>query len=119
MCRFESNLATSPMQSLTERQQSYLDHSRQCAASGLSLKDYAQQHGLNVAAFYEARKRLRRKGLIGAQDMAVHFARAEVCEVPAPVLCRVCFPAGYVVEIAGAIRGDSLRQVLAAVDALV
>lgn len=50
---------------LTEKQQFWLEHIQSCARTGLSMKDYAQSHALNVGAFYTWKKTLRRKGVIG------------------------------------------------------
>ena len=45
---------------LTERQAFWLAHLRACGKG--SLKAYAEAHGLDVRALYDAKARLKRKG---------------------------------------------------------
>ena len=47
---------------LTARQRFWLAHLRRCGTG--SLGAYAAEHGLSAASLYEARSRLRRRGLL-------------------------------------------------------
>ena len=49
--------------SLTVRQQFWIEHLRACAARGQALSSYAAEHGLSIAGLYEAKSRLRRRGI--------------------------------------------------------
>ncbi len=50
---------------LTEKQRFWLDHVRACERSGQSMRRYAEEQGLEVAAFYNWKAALRRKGVPG------------------------------------------------------
>ena len=47
---------------LTERERHWLRHLRACERSGETAKDYAARNGLSLGAWYEAKRRLVRKG---------------------------------------------------------
>lgn len=47
---------------LTERERHWLQHLRACERSGGTAKDYAARKGLSLGAWYEAKRRLVRKG---------------------------------------------------------
>lgn len=47
---------------LTERERHWLKHLRACERSGETARDYAARKGLSVGAWYEAKRRLVRKG---------------------------------------------------------
>lgn len=87
----------SKSQDITQRQRFWLEHLRVCGER--SLKSYAEEHGLDVGALYEAKSRLKRKGLL-ASDPA-RFVRVQ-CSEPAssPTLCRIHLRNGTMVEVA-------------------
>ena len=82
---------------LTERQRFWLEHLRACGNG--SLKGYAQAHGLEVGALYEAKSRLKRKGAL--EGVLTRFARVQ-CDAPspAPSVCRIHLRNGTLVEVA-------------------
>lgn len=87
---------------LTPRQQFWIEHLRQCAERGQSLSAYAAEHGLKVGALYEAKSRLRRRGLCPVP--APRFVRVQPVRpavTPLPTVFRVSLPNGVVVETAG------------------
>jgi hypothetical protein len=47
---------------LTERDRHWLEHLRACARSGETAKGYAARKGLSLGAWYEAKRRLVRRG---------------------------------------------------------
>ena len=49
---------------LTERHRFWLEHLRACGSG--SLKAYAEKHALGVSSLYEAKSRLKRKGMLDA-----------------------------------------------------
>ena len=84
----------------TDRDTLWLEHLRACGTG--SMKDYAAAHELDVRALYEAKARLRRKGLLSS---------------PAPLRpCRIQLPNGVSIELACA--PGELAAVLAAAAAL-
>lgn len=87
---------------LTERQQFWLDHLRACARTRQSLKSYAAEHGLDIGALYEAKSRLKRKGVLSPAPMSPGFVRVERSSFAGAVvpLCRVHLRNGTVVELA-------------------
>lgn len=81
---------------LTERQRFWLKHLRACGNG--SLKAYAEAHGLDVGALYEAKSRLKRKGVLPSAP--ARLVRVERAAASAAALCRVHFRNGTVVELA-------------------
>lgn len=84
--------------SLTQRQQFWLEHIRACGSG--SLKAYADAHGLDVGALYEAKSRLKRKGALEALS-SPRFVRVR-CDEPqvSPSVCRIHLCNGTLVEVA-------------------
>lgn len=97
--------------SLTARQQFWVEHLRVCGARGQALSSYATEQGLSIAALYEAKSQLRRRGLWPTPSPRFVRVAAPTSPVAAlPSLIRVSLPNGVVVESAG---GD-LASVLSA-----
>lgn len=110
---------------LTERDRYWLRHHEACEESGLTAKAYGRRHRLSVHALYQARKRLRAMGALGAastrpsrakQQSTSGFTRVGGLAAPRPRY-RVRFPNGSVVEWEGA-AGLELVEVLSAAYAL-
>ena len=82
---------------LTERQRFWLEHLRACGTG--SLKAYADEHGLEIGALYEAKSRLKRKGALDGAP--TRFTRVQ-CDSPAPsaTVCRIHLHNGALVEVA-------------------
>lgn len=85
--------------SLTAKQQFWFEHLKACAASGQSMRDYAEHHELDITAFYGWKARLRDKGLIeGTREARPRlFRKASVTGV-ALHRCRVMLPTGLALE---------------------
>lgn len=83
---------------LTERQRFWLEHLRACGSG--SLKTYAQTHGLDLRALYDAKARLKRKGALvsNAPARLVRVERAPPRLVD-PGYCRVHLANGAAVEL--------------------
>jgi hypothetical protein len=84
---------------LTEKQQHWLTHIQSCEQSGLTMKAYAQQNGLNVSALYAWKKTLRHKGAIDAPESGAKplFRKATVSDY-SPGRARLLHPCGLVLE---------------------
>lgn len=96
--------------SVTRRQQFWIEHLRRWAEGGQSLSAYAAKHGLKVGGLYEAKGRLRRRGLWptpAPRFVCVRPTRA-AAPPPLPTVYRVSLPNGVVVETAGGELGAVL-----------
>ena len=71
----------------TDRDTLWLEHLRACGTG--SMKDYAAAHELDVRALYEAKARLRRKGLLSspAPLRLVRIERAQSAAAPVASSC--------------------------------
>lgn len=97
---------------LTAHQHACLEHIQAYEASGMKLSAYAAENGLDVRALYDARKVLKRKGLLAVRQAPVRFQRARVSVAETDAEWRVALPNGAVVEFSGAVDGGSLSTVL-------
>lgn len=103
---------------LTERQAYWLKHIRTAEGRGEPLKHYAARKGLSEHAIYEAKRRLREFGAIGARGSGAksvpRFARVVATPEPAKAAAplRVRLPGGAVLEWSEAPQGESLRELL-------
>ncbi len=87
--------------SLTERQRFWLEHLRACGSG--SLKAYAVQHALEVSSLYEAKSRLKRKGMLDAAParfVRVQRDTPELSPALSPALWRIHLRNGALVEVA-------------------
>ena len=55
---------------LTEKQRVWLKHVDDCAAAGVSMRAYADRHGLDVQRFYVWKSQLKQLGVL-AHDLAM------------------------------------------------
>lgn len=86
--------------SLTDTQQSWLEHIQACSKSGLTMKAYAQANDLSASAFYAWKKTLRRKGVIeGHRTDEPSLFRKAVLSDSRPSRARVLLPTGIVLEL--------------------
>jgi len=87
---------------LTERQAYWLKHLRACEASGLTTSAYAKQNRLSVHALYQARKELRRRGVLASSHKRSSVTFAKVRAVPAAARewrWTIRFPNGAAIEL--------------------
>lgn len=98
---------------LTTQQRVWLGHLRACGNGRQTLAAYAAQQGLNVRALYDARKRLKRRGVLPEAVGEGRFVRVTPAEpLPLPAGCRVLLRNGVVVEWLGG--GAELERILQA-----
>ena len=89
---------------VTPRLRYWSEHLQTCAARGMTLSAYAAAEGLKVGALYEAKSRLKQRGLWplpGARFVRVLPGRSSAAGAASAPLCRVTLPNGVVVETAG------------------
>ncbi len=83
---------------LTERQVFWLGHLRVCGSG--SLKGYAEAHGLDLRALYDAKSRLKRKGALASAPARLVRVEPTPANVAGPAYCRVHLRNGVSVEVA-------------------
>ena len=64
---------------LTERQRYWLEHIRACKDSGMTMADYAAEHGLTARTMYAGKKILVKKGVL-APVYPARFQRVRVIQ---------------------------------------
>ncbi len=107
---------------LTERQRHWLKHIRAAERKDEPLTVYAEQRGLSVSSLYEAKRHLRKAGVIAAasgtkkpKQVAPTFIPVSVQE-PAPSakanVLRVRLSSGAMLEWSEAPQGEALRELL-------
>ena len=62
---------------LTERQRFWLEHIRSCEDAGSRYSVYAAAHDLDIRALYDARARLKSKGVLKDEEPAPRFVRVK------------------------------------------
>jgi len=88
-----------PEVTLTEKQRFWLEHVRACERTGQSMRRYADEQGLEVAAFYSWKAALRRKGALGNTAQAPQlFRKAHVVDGRSAGRCRLILPTGLTLE---------------------
>ena len=110
-------MADYPAAAPTDRDAYWLSHLRACGSG--SMKDYAAEHELDVRALYDAKARLKRKGVLAdGAGSSVRLLRLAPPErsTEAPTRCRIELPNGVSVELACA--PGELAGLLAAAAAL-
>lgn len=91
-------MARPPNRVPTECQREWLEHVKACRARGLSLKAYAEQHGLSLQRFYHWHRRLKVLGFIDSVQ-TVSFTSVRVQGAPVRAgRQRLHFPNGMVLE---------------------
>ncbi len=101
----------------SERDRFWLKHHEAQVASGQDAKQYAATAGISVQAFYEARRRLRARGLLSpsrARGRAPRFSKVAVAP-GAPIeepRFRIELPNGAVLEWSGAASVGPVAELL-------
>jgi hypothetical protein len=72
------------MKALTENQKAWKTHLDAAAAAGIPLTAYAAQHGLSVAAMYNAKKRIQERE-VSSTFVRVKETRVERISMPMTV----------------------------------
>lgn len=99
---------------LTERQRYWLHHVRACEASGMSISEYAADHGIKVHAMYAGKKKLVAKGVL-PRAHPTRFQQVQVVDAVARGSeWRVQLPNGTSVAFSGSVDARTLTTVLSA-----
>lgn len=94
---------------LTKRQEYWLSHIQACQQQRISMKDYAQQHNLQLGTLYDAKCRLIKDGVL-PRTTTPKFQKAKI-QRTAPSHCIIYLPNGVRLEW----PTDNSAQTLAAV----
>jgi len=110
---------TKPKQSVTERQQYWLDHIKAADASDGSLVEYAAAHDLKVKDLYQWKTMLSRRGLLAGRTGKRAFVSVAARPVSvSPTSCTITLRNGVRLQFAGALDAATLGQILSAAGAL-
>jgi len=64
------------MDTLSEKQRNWLDHVTACGEAEVSMKAYAEKHGLDLQQFYFWKGQLRKLGVVDAEQNRQAIASA-------------------------------------------
>lgn len=112
---------------LTPSQRYWLTHLEAAERTGISLREYADNNGLEVQSLYTGKHVLKRLGAWPVKQAEISLCRAEVVESTprgrdvesnhGPINCRVHLPNGVMVELAST-EALSLVELLTAAGSL-
>ena len=97
---------------LTERRRFWRDHLLACHDSGLTMKAYAEGHGLKLGPFYGWKRKLARLGLLERDAPVAGGALVPVRvapDLPSADRCRIELPSG--IRVDWPLAGDAGRLV--------
>ena len=101
----------------SEKQRIWLNHVEACAAAGVSMKAYAEQHGLDLQNFYFWKGRLRKLGLTDPAPAQESIEAARIMPVSAPRNAgKACIQLsnGVSIECPGDVDATALAALLSA-----
>jgi hypothetical protein len=107
---------------LTPTQQFWLGHIEACAAAGVSMKTYAERHGLNLQSFYCWKGQLKKRGLLSRSTsstddnamLPVRFvASREPCVMSRPS-ARISLSNGITIEVPPGVSPEALARLIGA-----
>jgi hypothetical protein len=89
---------------LTPTQRTWLEHIERCEAESVSFKSYCAREGLSSASLYDARKTLRRKGVLSSTALKAaaappRFAAVRLSQPSAGVATEVLLPNGVQLRV--------------------
>jgi transposase-like protein len=107
---------------LTSTQQFWLEHVEACAAAGMSMKAYAERHGLNLQRFYGWKGQLKKRGLVSppcsstdANAMIpVAFGASSQPRVAGGPSARISLANGVTIEVPSGVSPEALVRLIGA-----
>ncbi len=109
------------MKKMTKRQQFWLAHIQAAMRGGEQLQRYAKQHGLSVAALYNAKSVFKRAGLlkdISGELASSAFVPVQIAPSVQPLMrCRLQHLSGWQLEMERLPDAKWLRDVIGDRDA--
>lgn len=103
---------------LTPTQQFWLGHVEACEAAGVSMKGYAERHGLNLQNFYCWKGQLKKRGLLSStppstEDTAILPVAFVASPEPKPS-ARVSLTNGITIEVPPGVSPEALVRLIGA-----
>lgn len=104
---------------LTSTQQFWLEHVEACEAAGVSMKAYAERHGLKLQSFYCWKGQLKKRRLIDEGSPRSSTASLVPIDVtlrsdPTLAVTRITLVSGIVIEAPSGLDADVLCDLLRA-----
>lgn len=105
-------------ETITKRQQYWLDHIHAASASGSTLVEYAGAHDLEVRQLYQWKRRLRHRGLLPGTSRASAFVPVTAPFGGAASPCSITLPNGVRIQFGREVDRGWLRELLSAASAV-
>ena len=103
---------------LTSTQQFWLEHVEACAAAGVSMKSYAERHGLNLQSFYCWKGQLKKRGLLAptpaSSDTNAMLPVAFLASPGPRPSARVSLANGITIEVPSGVSPEALVRLIGA-----
>ncbi|MAI47279.1 MAG: hypothetical protein CMB79_15775 [Filomicrobium sp.] len=103
---------------LTSTQQFWLGHVEACEAEGVSMKTYAERHGLNLQSFYCWKGQLKKRGLLSSPLSSTEDnAMLPVAFVASPgsrPSARILLANGITIEVPPGVSPEMLVRLIGA-----
>ena len=107
---------------LSQSEHEWLCHIRACAYGNIGMKQYAQNHALDLQEFYSRKGDMIRRGLYEplANDAEISFdlMRASVSGESHPAYCQIRWPNGLELNWPVSAGSSALRDILQTMDEL-
>lgn len=98
---------------LSAKQGEWLQHVEACGAAGISMKAYAERHGLNLQQFYLWKGRLKKLGAIQVAPGGRSPGAVRVVAAAGP-RARIQLSNGVSIEVPGEVDGNALAALVSA-----
>ncbi len=113
---------------LTEKQRIWLRHVEGCTLAGMSMRAYAERHGLDVQRFYVWKSQLKQLGVLAERDdqplprAPSPLIRAQVASQPSrtgqrqAAICaaRIALDNGITIEVPTGVAPEALGRLISA-----
>ena len=107
---------------LTSTQQFWLGHVEACEAAGVSMKSYAEQHGLNLQSFYCWKGQLKKRGLLSPTPsptddnamLPVAIVASPEPRVATAPSARLSLANGITIEVPSGVSTEALARLIGA-----
>ena len=98
---------------LSPKQREWLQHVGACVAAGISMKAYAERHGLDLQQFYFWKGRLKKLGVITGSSGVRSLDSVRVAAAAEP-RARIQLSNGVIIEVPGEVDGAALAALMSA-----
>ena len=98
---------------LSAKQHEWLQHVEACGAAGMSMKAYAEKHGLDLQQFYFWKGRLKKLGVAVGSSRGRSPSAVRVVAANDP-RARIQLSNGVSIEVPGDVDGNGLAALVSA-----